>query len=465
MTTVTGTAVETLTSINPATGETVGAVAVTPAAAIPALVQRARAAQPAWAALTAAQRADRLAPAGSALADRADELGELLTSEMGKPLAEAVGEVRYCGESLEKSAREIADALEPDVFEDDARSSIVHHDPYGVCAVVTPWNFPVAMPHSLVLPALVAGNTVVLKPSEETPLIAEAYADVLKGFLPADVLTIVHGADEQGRALVAADVDLVAFTGSREVGKKILGAASGGLKRVILELGGKDPLIVLGDADVEAAAQFAVRNSFRNAGQVCVSTERIYVHEDVADAFEQAVVRLTGEQRQGDGHDEGVTVGPMISAPQRDHVLQQLDQAVDAGATVAAGGTGHHGNFITPTVLTNVDHDMPIMREETFGPVACIMRVPDDDAAVRLANDTPFGLGAAVFGGDRARAEGVARQLTAGMIGINQGCGGASGAPWVGARQSGYGWHSGKAGHRQFTQPRVVSRAKPDTTS
>ena len=369
----------------------------------------------AWSGLTPGQRAEQLTAAGRKLVDSAEPLGALLTREMGKPLEEGIGEVRHCGESMEKTCTEIAAALAPEVHEDEGVRSVVHFDPLGVCAAITPWNFPLAMPHWSVIPALMAGNTVVLKPSEETPLIAQAYAAALLEHLPAGVLQVVQGANEQGRALVSADVDLVAFTGSRETGRNILSSASGSLKRVILELGGKDPLIVLDDADVEAAAAFAVRNSFRNAGQVCVSTERIYVDESIGDDFEGAVLRLTAEQQVGDGMTGGTTVGPMINARQRDHVLSQIERAVASGARVLAGGTGHHDNFIMPTVLGDLTHDMEIMRDETFGPVACVMRVANAEEAVRLANDTPYGLGAAVFGRDEARATTVARRLTAGM--------------------------------------------------
>ncbi|MEE9129809.1 MAG: aldehyde dehydrogenase family protein, partial [Phycisphaerales bacterium] len=255
-------------------------------------------------------------------------------------------------------------------------------------------------------------------------------------------------------------VDMIAFTGSRAAGKHILGSASAALKRVILELGGKDPMVVLDDADIKAAAKFAVNNSFRNAGQVCVSTERIYVDEKIADAFEREVVQLAGDLKTGDGMEENINVGPMINDTQREHVLKQIRAAVSQGAHVAFGGADHPEHFILPTVLTNVTHDMDIMRDETFGPVACIERFTDADEAIALANDTPYGLGAVVFGGNRQRAADVARRLDAGMIGINKGCGGASGSPWVGAKQSGFGYHSGKQGHRQFTQPRVVSVRK-----
>jgi acyl-CoA reductase-like NAD-dependent aldehyde dehydrogenase len=250
---------------------------------------------------------------------------------------------------------------------------------------------------------------------------------------------------------------MIAFTGSREVGKQILREVSGTLKRVVLELGGKDPLIVLDDADIEKAAKFAAANSFRNAGQVCVSTERIFVLESVADDFERALAGIASAMRVGPGI-EGADVGPMVNARQRDHVLAQLGSAVAAGARVLAGGTGHRDNFVTPTVLAGVADEMDIAREETFGPVACVTRVASVDEAVERANATEFGLGAVVFGGDEERAAGVARRLTAGMIGVNRPVGGPLGTPWVGARQSGFGFHKSKDGHRQFTQTRVVTR-------
>ncbi len=190
-----------------------------------------------------------------------------------------------------------------------------------------------------------------------------------------------------------------------------------------------------------------------------MSTERIYVDDSIADRFESEVARLANEQKVGEGTTEGVTVGPMINARQRDHVLAQVDDAVKRGARVIAGGTGHKQGFVTPTVLAGVSHDMDIMHTETFGPVACIARFHDEADAVRLANDTPYGLGAVVFGPVDRAAE-LARRLDAGMIGVNKGCGGATGSPWVGAKESGYGWHSGPEGHRQFTQPRVVSVKK-----
>ncbi len=445
---------ETLKSYNPATAEVVGEVPVTPASEIPAAVARARAVQPAWEALGLEGRIDLLRKTAEIFAERVEAHGELMTKEMGKPLKEGIGEAKslgYIGHELD----EIMAALQPEIVEDKRSRSTVYHDPLGVVGAITPWNFPMSMPAWMILPAVAAGNTVVFKPSEETPLCGQAYADVLNEVLPEDVLIVVHGADDQGKAIVQSDVDMIAFTGSREVGKHIMREASGTLKRVVLELGGKDPMIVLEDADIARAAKFAARNSFGNAGQVCVSTERIFVLDSVADEFEFALKDIASAMTQGDGM-ENPDVGPMVNAGQRDHVLAQVDAAVAAGATVLAGGEGHRDNFIVPTVLANVTEEMDIASTETFGPVACVTRVDSVDEAVDRANDTHFGLGAVVFGGDDAT--GVARRLTAGMIGVNRAAGGAVGTPWVGARQSGFGFHKSPDGHKQFTQTRVLTR-------
>ncbi len=440
-----------LVSLNPATGDVVGEVAITQPESIPQLVAKARTAQPKWAALGIRGRSELWLDIGERIVARSKGLGELLSQEMGKPVSHAIGEIKSCGTNMAESLAEIEQAIAPESFNDKATESVVHYDPHGVCAVIAPWNFPFSMPHWMTFPALATGNTVVLKPSEETPLIGQAYADILNSVLPEGVLTVVHGADLQGRALVDSPVDLIAFTGSRETGKKIMAAAARDLKRLILELGGKDPLVVLADADLPSAAKFAARNSFRNAGQVCVSTERILVDASVEKEF---VDLLKGEAEKL--RDQ---IGPMISAKQRDHVLAQLDSAIGDGAEVVMGGSKREGNFVDPTILVGVKDAMAIARDETFGPVACVTAVASEESAVETANNTKFGLGAVVFGGEESAAR-VARQLTAGMIGINKSCGGASGTPWVGARESGFSFHGSKAGHRNFTQPRVVSRSK-----
>ncbi len=448
---------------NPATGEVAGTIAPTSLGEIECAVARARAAQPAWVALGVDARATVVKSAIDALKSRAAEMGALACAEMGKPLSEAIGEANYSADGLAREIDEIVEALRPEVLEDEKTSTRLHFDALGVAAVITPWNFPILMPAQSAVPALIAGNTVVLKPSEVSPLCADMWAQCLINVLPAGVLQIVHGDGTQGSALVRSAVDLIIFTGSRATGALIMRDAAAGLKRLILELGGKDPLIVLEDADITAAAAFAVRNSFRNSGQVCVSTERIYVADKVADAFTAAVVDGARALKQGDGALATTEIGPMASARQKKIVMDQLRGAIADGAKClfgeCDGNAASAGNFIRPTVLVGVTHAMSIMRDETFGPVASIMRVKSDDEAVALANDTPYGLGAAVFG-SQDRAARVAEQLTAGMVGINRGCGGATGSPWVGARQSGHGFHSGKYGHRQFAQMRSVSRAR-----
>jgi len=446
-----------LISSDPATGDIVGEVPVTPADQVQDAVDRARGAQPAWACRSAEERAEILEQAAPLLRDRAEEHAALITREMGKALTESRAEARSLGSAMQRELQEMVEAVAPEVLEAGGARSTIHHDPLGVVGAITPWNFPMSMPSWMILPALATGNTVVFKPSEETPLCGQAYADTLNEVLPENVLVVIHGADAQGQALVRSDVDMIAFTGSREVGKLIMREASDSLKRVVLELGGKDAMIVLDDADIEEAARFAAHNSFRNCGQVCVSTERIFVVESVADAFEEALSRLAEATRVGNGL-EGAEMGPMVNARQRDHVLRQIDAAVAAGATVLTGGSGHRNNFVMPTVLSNVDESMEIGSEETFGPVACVTRVASEDDAVARANDTPFGLGAVVFSGDEERAEAVARRLTAGMIGVNRAVFGVAGSPWVGARESGFGFHKSPAGHRQFTQTRVVTR-------
>jgi len=445
----------TLESINPATGEVVGSVPVTPVDAIPGVVAKARDAQPAWNALGLEGRLELMRPIADRLIEEAPEIGKLITTEMGKSTPEAQGETSYGASQFASELVSAFEAFQPEEIADENTRSILYRDPLGVSAAITPWNFPMLMPQQCIMPSLMAGNCVIFKPSEETPLVGQAYADILNEFLPEGVLQVVHGADDQGKALVASDINLVAFTGSREVGSKILTACGPELKRVVLELGGKDALIVLQDADLEEAASFAVQNSFRNSGQVCVSTERIYVEDSIADEFETLVVEKTKEWKQGDPTDETVKIGPMVSSIQRDIVLDQLEQALKDGATLRCGG-GTNDNYIEPTVLTGCSHDMQIMHDETFGPICCIQRFSGDAEAIALANETPYGLGGAVYG-ETQHAVDVARQLTPGMVGINKGCGGADGTPWVGACQSGYGYHSGRDGHRQFTQVRVVS--------
>ncbi len=450
------TSTDTLSSYNPSTGELVGTVPVTPSNQVDAVIAKARAAMPAWAALSAQQRADMLKPAGEKILERADELGRILSLEQGKPLAEGIGEITGCGNRMNDEVDEVAKAMIPDVLTDETVESTLYYDPYGVCATITPWNFPALMPHWTIVPALVAGNTVILKPSEQTPLIADEYVKILNEFLPEGVLQIIHGEDDQGKALVAGDVNMIAFTGSKNAGQHIMAAAAPGLKRLILELGSKDPCIVLEGADLEKAASFVSNNSMRNCGQVCVSTERIYVQDSIKEEFVNLLTEKVKEYKVGDCLEEDSTIGPMVMNEQKVHVLAQIEDAKAKGAKVLLGDTPLEGNFIQPTILDNLNHSMDIMMIETFGPVACIQSIETAQEAIDLANDTEYGLGAVIFGEEQVVRK-LGRQLTAGMVGVNRSLGGAKGSPWVGARKSGIGYHSGPLGHRQFCQLRVVS--------
>lgn len=446
---------EVLASVNPANGEVVGEVLVTAVSDVPGRVVRARQAQAAWARVPIRERARRILEAHEGLSERLEELARLASEEMGKPLRSARGEASIAVKSFRSHVDEVVDALQESTFERKGIRTTMVRDPVGVTVCITPWNFPILMPHQQLVPALVAGNAVLFKPSEETPLTGACYAEALQAVLPEGLLQVVHGDETQGKALVAADVDLIVFTGSREAGKHILAVASRDLKRVILELGGKDPLLVLESADVERAARFAVTNSFRNSGQVCVSTERIYVHERVHDAFLAQLCEGAAGLTVGDPSLEGTDLGPMVHERQKALVLAQVQDALEEGARVAWQGGEGSGCFLSPIVMDQVTHDMRIARHETFGPVACVIAVASDDEALRLANDTRFGLGAVVFG-EAGSAREIGRRLQAGMVGVNQGLKSAGSTPWVGARESGYGFHSGPEGHRQFTQVRVI---------
>ena len=448
-----------LASTNPANGDFIGTVPVTPAEWIPRIVEEAREAATGWRALSFEERGALLIQGGEMLMGKAEALGELLSREMGKTRASGRGEVKSSGKSIQGKVARVSAALAPHTTTKHGVATTVVHDPVGVCGVIAPWNYPMNMIQWMVVPALMAGNAVVLKPSEETPLIAQAFVDTLNEFLPPGILRIVHGRDGQGRALVNSTVDLIAFTGSRAVGVHSMAAAATSMKRLILELGGKDPLLVLKGADVQAAADFAVSNSFDNTGQMCVSTERVLVHQSLADEFENKVVAAAKQHRAGPWDEDGVTMGPMIHGTQRAHVLSQLIDAVSQGARLLLGTTTPRKFFVDPTVITGVTDEMDIAKEETFGPVVSISRFTDTQKAIRSANAGPYGLGAVVFGATQA-AEEAAAQLNAGMIGINRSIFGVGDVPWVGAKQSGFGYHGSPDGWRQFSQTRVISRVE-----
>lgn len=453
-----------LTDLDPTTGKVLATIPCASVAEVEAAVATARRALPSWSGLGILGRAALLERVAARFDDAGlvERLAELVTSEMGKPLASARKEAgNFAGGTRQLIAAASA-ALAPIEACQGGTHTTITREPLGVVAAITPWNFPLGMARELLVPALVAGNTVVFKPSPLVPLTGAALAEVFTAELPAGVLTLVQGGDETGKALVAAPIDMVGFVGSVEAGRHIMAACAGGLKRLVLELGGKDPMIVCADADLEAAAKYAVRESMRNSGQVCCAVERIYVEAPAAARFTELVVKAARAVTVGDPHDE-VFMGPMASAEQRAHVLTQLEDARKHGAKVLLGGKALPGPgfFLEPTVLAGVTDAMDLSRRETFGPVAAIRTVQSADEAVALANASPYGLGASVWTADTARGRQLAARLESGQVGVNRGLGGAGDPPWCGVKHSGFGYLGSPDGHRQFTRPLTVSWDEP----
>jgi len=452
-----------INDINPATGEIIKKVKCSTLKEISIAVQSARKALKTWSELPLKERSKRLEAIAKDFIKNKEKIGELITDEMGKLYKSAVGEAWGTAYGIRESIKLSKEALKVEILKEENLITELHRIPLGVCAVITPWNFPVSMPETLLSPALLAGNTVIFKPSEMVPLTGEAIYNIFNKHLPQGVINLVQGADEVGNALIHSNIDMIAFVGSQAVGRHIMKVAGEKLKRIVLELGGKDPMIVLNDADVEKAATFAVNGSLRNTGQVCVSVERIYVQDKIAPKFIKLVEEGVKQFKYGSGYDEDVHMGPLVSEKQRENVINQVNDAVKKGAKLHTGGKvpkNTNGYFMEPTLLTNLNNKHKIMVEETFGPVVAIQTVKSEDEAVNLANDSPFGLGATVWTKNKKKGLEIARKVESGMIGVNQGLASVSGTPWVGVKQSGFGFIGSVEGIRQFTVPRKISYKK-----
>ncbi len=440
-------------SLNPATGEVLAEIEAATDPEVEAAVGRAAHALPGWRSMSVAERASHLFRLKEALYGRRDEIAALITLEAGKPGVEAMlTEIMVVLDALEYFGRRAAKFLAP--------QPVPHHnlamklkrgrlefEPYGVIGIISPANYPFAIPFNEMIPALVAGNTVVLKPSEFTPQVGLAIRELLDAAkLPPGVAQVILGDGLTGRALAAAPIHKLIFTGSVATGKRIQAAAAERLLPTVLELGGKDAMIVCADANLETASSGAVWGAFTNAGQTCVSVERAYVVRDVAERFIDLCVSKAKKLRVGRGDDPSTDVGPLIRGRQVGIVEEQVSEAVAQGAEVLCGGhrpqlPGLHGFFYEPTVITRVNHQMRLMREETFGPVLPIMVVEDEDEAVALANDSAFALSASVWTRDRKRGERLARQIEAGAVMVNDCISyfGISEAPHGGPKMSGIG--------------------------
>jgi succinate-semialdehyde dehydrogenase/glutarate-semialdehyde dehydrogenase len=447
---------------NPATGEKIGTVPKMGAAETRRAIEAAQAAMPAWARKTAKERAVILRKWYDLMMANADDLAVIMTAEQGKPLAESKGEIGYSASFIEWFAEE-GKRLYGDVIpghQADKRI-LVLRQPVGVVAAITPWNFPSAMIARKVAPALAAGCTFVGKPAIQTPYSAFAMAELAeRAGVPPGVVNILTGsATEIGGEMTSNPiVRKVTFTGSTEVGKKLMTQSAGTLKKLSLELGGNAPFLVFDDADLDAAVQGALASKYRNTGQTCVCANRLLVQSGVYEAFTRKLVEAVSQLRVGNGLAGATDQGPLIDANALTKVEEHVADAVSKGAKVAFGGKRHAlgGTFFEPTVLTNVTPQMAVAREETFGPVAPLFRFDSEADAIRMANDTEFGLAAYLYTRDLARSWRVSEALEYGIVGLNTGIISTEVAPFGGMKESGFGREGSKYGILDYTELKYV---------
>jgi acyl-CoA reductase-like NAD-dependent aldehyde dehydrogenase len=459
-----GIAVRKVVSVNPATGTVLREFECTSDIEVQAVVERARAAQVSWAEIGVRRRIAVMREFQRRLHERKLEIADAITREAGKPVAEALTTevlvVLDCARFLIDNAyRLLRDEPVPhgNLATKLKRGCLVR-EPYGVVGIISPWNYPFSIPATEALAALVAGNAVLLKPSELTSLVALELQSLLHDAgVPKDVFPVIPGDGATGAALVHSQIDKLVFTGSVDTGKRIAAAAAERLLPVVLELGGKDPMLVLDDADIDVASSAAVWGAFMNAGQTCLSVERCYVHRSVYEPFLKACAEKTKKLVVTHGDDHKAEVGPLIHERQLALVEEHVEDAKARGARVLIGGSRFPevgANFYHPTVLADVTHAMRIMREETFGPVLPVMAFDNDDEAVRRANDSEFGLAASVFTRDNARGERLARRIHAGTVMVNDviSCFGISEAPHGGVKSSGVGRAHGRYGLEEMVR-------------
>jgi acyl-CoA reductase-like NAD-dependent aldehyde dehydrogenase len=453
---------------NPATGEIAGTVPDLGAAAVAEMARRARIAQPAWEAYGFEGRGRILLRAQKWVMDNASKIIETIVSETGKTFEDAsLAEIGYAGNAFGFWAKNAPEYLADERVKSGqllvkGKKLTLRYRPLGLIGVIGPWNYPLTNSFGDCIPALAAGNAVILKPSEVTPLTSLLMAEGLRECgLPDDVLQIATGRGETGAALVE-EVDMIMFTGSTRTGRKVAQAAAQRLIPASLELGGKDPMIVLSDADLERAANFATYYAMQNAGQTCISIERVYVEEPVYDEFVAKVSDKVRALRVGAPAGPGsVEVGAITFPPQMETIEAHVADAIDKGARVLTGGhavSQGAGRFYEPTVLVDVDHTMKCMTEETFGPTLPIMKVSDAEQAVRLANDSPYGLGASVFSRDTERGEQIARRLEVGAANVNDALINYTvlELPMGGAKASGLGSRHGAGGIRKYCSQQAI---------
>lgn len=452
---------------NPATGEVVATVAKGGKADTQAAIDAAQAAFGPWSRLTAKERYAYLKKAADILRSRTEEIAGLITREMGKPVAEARGEIGLAIDYLEWYAEE-GKRIYGDTIPSSAPNKriLVLRQPVGVVGAITPWNFPIAMITRKLAPALAAGCTILLKAASATPLAAiEVFKALHEAGVPKGVANLVNGSASEivGTMMASSAVRKITFTGSTEVGKELVRQSADTMKKVSMELGGHAPFLVFEDADLEKAAEGAIASKFRNAGQTCVCTNRIYVQQSVAERFAAIMAEKMKQLVVGNGLEAGVTIGPMIDAGAVEKAQEHIDDAVAKGAVILCGGSrlveGAYakGNFFAPTVLTGATHDMKISYEETFGPVAPIFTFETEEEAIQRANDTVYGLASYIFTKDGSRMFRVAEKLEYGIVGINDAMPTVAQAPFGGIKESGVGREGGKYGIEDYLDYKFMS--------
>lgn len=449
-------------SLDPRDGSVVGSVPVHGADAVAAAVARARDAQSDWGALPLPERADHLRRVRARLAQRADELAAIIAAETGKPDFDAMAEVLNCALLFTHAARRTTKVLAPrrvSSFPLYTKRAEIRYRPHGVVGVVSPWNYPAFVPVQALSGILAAGNTAVLKPSELTPLTGVLLGEIVNS-AGRDLVQVVTGDGSTGAALCSSDVDKIAFTGSPATARRILHAAADNLTPTVMELGGKDAMIVCDDADVEAAARAAVGACFANAGQTCIAIERVLVTPTNHVSFRDAAVEAA--RRVSVGPDRSCQVGAITQPSQIDVIEDRLRSAVDAGAEIVVGGRRRDdlgSSFFEPTIVDGVRADMDLASAETFGPVLSIMPVADLDEAIETANDCDFGLAGSVFGRDRSQTASIVEAMSTGAISVNDALATAAipALPFGGVRESGFGRLHGDAGILEFAVPTAVA--------
>ncbi|WP_027588840.1 NADP-dependent succinate-semialdehyde dehydrogenase [Pseudomonas sp. RL] len=449
---------QTIVVNNPATGEVLGTVPKLGAAETRRAIEAANRALPAWRALTAKERAQKLRRWFELLMENQDDLARLMTLEQGKPLAEAKGEIAYAASFIEWFAEEAKRVYGDTIPGHQAdKRLIVIKQPIGVTAAITPWNFPAAMITRKAGPALAAGCTMVVKPASQTPFSALALVALAeRAGIPAGVLSVVTGsASEIGNELTGNPiVRKLSFTGSTEIGRQLMAQCAPDIKKLSLELGGNAPFIVFDDADLDKAVEGAMASKYRNAGQTCVCANRLYVQEGVYDAFVEKLKAAVSKLKVGNGLEAGVTTGPLIDDKAVAKVREHIDDALGKGAEVVLGGQPHAlgGSYFEPTILVNVPRNARVSREETFGPLAPLFRFKGEDEVIAMANDTEFGLAAYFYARDLSRVFRVAEALEYGMVGINTGIISNEVAPFGGVKASGLGREGSKYGIEEYLE-------------